>query len=183
MRQGRQRRDLPDGTREHHLSRGAEDGGQALRHRGQGEGDDRGGGATQRRPRVDVRPERLGCGVLRQLPPPRDRRAERGPGLFPSEARHDRRHDPEIRTGILSGEGRPDVEGRPGGGLQTGVSRLDGAFAATRERRVALRPLPRPCDLPRAQHFGAHRGVRRPHAAHRQAGGQVPELPRERDIQ
>ncbi len=46
-----------------------------------------------------------------------------------------------------------------------------------------LRPLPRPCDLPRAQHFGAHRGVRRPHAAHRQAGGQVPELPRERDIQ
>ena len=50
MRQGRQRRDLPDGTREHHLSRGAEDGSQALRHRGQGEGDDRGGGATQRRP-------------------------------------------------------------------------------------------------------------------------------------
>ena len=94
-----------------------------------------------------------------------------------------RRHDPEIRTGILSRQRRPDVEGRPGGGLQAGVSRLDGAFAATRERRVALRPLPRPRDLPRAQHFGAHRGVRRPHAAHRQAGGQVPELPRERDIQ
>ena len=57
--------------------------------------------------------------------------------------------DATIRTGILSRQRRPDVEGRPGGGLQTGVSRLDGAFAATRERRVALRPLPRPGDFPR----------------------------------
>ena len=97
--------------------------------------------------------------------------------LFPPEARNDRRHDPEIRPRVLPGEGRPDVEGCAGGGLQAGVSRLDGTFAATRERRVALRPLPRPGDLPRAQHFGAHRGVRRPHAAHGQAGGQVPELP------
>ena len=58
---------------------------------------------------------------------------ERGPGLFPPEARHDRRHDQEIRTGILSGEGRPDVEGRPGGGIikRSFWSRPDFRWSAT----------------------------------------------------
>lgn len=59
----------------------------------------------------------------------RETEGQSGPGLFPSEAWHDRgRRDPEIRTGILSRQRRPDVEGRPGGGLQAGVSRLGRGF-------------------------------------------------------
>lgn len=112
-----------------------------------------------------------------------DAEDERRHDLFPAEARHDRRHDPEVRPRILPLEGRPDVEGCAGGGIQAGVSALDGSFARTRERRLALRPLPRPRDLSGAQHFGPHRGFRRPHAPHGQERGQVPELARERNLQ
>ena len=42
-----------------------------------------------------------------------------------------------------------------------------GPFAGARERRLALRPLPRPGHLPGSQYFGTHRRLRRPHAAHR----------------
>ena len=183
LREGRQCRDVPDGAREHHLSRGAEDGGQTLRHRGPGEGAFGGGDPPQRRPRIHVRPERLGRGVFRQLPAPRDRGAECRTGLFPAGARTDRRHDPQVRPRVLPGEGRPHVEGCAGGGLQEGVPALDGPFAGARARRVALRPFPRPGDFSRAQHLGPRRGLRRPHAPHRQDGCQVPEFARERNIQ
>ena len=60
---------------------------------------------------------RLGRGVFRQLPAPRDRGAECRTGLFPAGARTDRRHDPQVRPRVLPGEGRPHVEGCAGGGL------------------------------------------------------------------
>lgn len=111
LRQGRQCRHLPHGAREPDLSRGAEDGGQALRHRGPREGAFGGGGAAQRRPRVDVCAERLGRGVLRQLPPPRGGGYERRHVLLPPHARAYRRHDPQVRAGLLPREGRPHVAG------------------------------------------------------------------------
>ncbi len=41
------------------------------------------------------------AGVFLQLPAPRDRGHERGYDLFPPEARHDRRHDQEVRPRVL----------------------------------------------------------------------------------
>ena len=105
LRQRRQCRHVPDGAREHHLSRSPEDGGQTIRHRGQGEGDVRGRGTPQRRPRIDVRAQRLGGRLFLQLPAPRDRGHERGYDLFPPEARHDRRHDQEVRPRVLPARG------------------------------------------------------------------------------
>ena len=90
MRKGRECRDLPDGAREPDVPRGAEDGGQTLRHRGAREGAFGGGGAPQRRPGVDVRPERLGRGVLRQLPAARKRGHQHRDELLPPEARPER---------------------------------------------------------------------------------------------
>ena len=183
LRQGRQRRQLHHGVRERHLSRSVEDGGQALRHRGAREGDERRGRAAQQQPREHVRRQYLGLGLFRRSSSQQRGGAQRRAELPVAKPRFYRRYDPQVRSWLLPLEGRCHVACGARGGLQGGVPPVDGTLDQERARRFVVRPVPRPRDVPRAQRLGARGGLRRPHAAHRQESSKISKLARERDIQ
>ena len=123
----------------------------------------------------------MGVGLFPACTARYGRGAERGHGLLPRARLHGC-HDPQVRTGLLSRQGRRHDDGRPVGRIQGAVSGRYGPYHQARDGRL-LRPVHRAGDLPDPLDQRAGDRFRRPRAAHERADGQIPQLARERRVQ
>ena len=180
LRQGRQRRHVRDGAREHDLPRGAEVRREEIRHRsGRARANAR-RAAPERRPREHDGRFELRGRLLRPLAARHAGGPQRRDRLFP-RARILGRDDPQVRTRLLPGRGRRVHSAGARRRLQRAVPRRHRPDDQARDGRL-LRPLLRPRDVPDPQHWRPRDRLRRSDDAHRQESRQVPQLARVGDL-